>query len=96
MQASPTSGQGRRWSDAPRLAGPQPFTEELPALPLRREVANDLRRQRNYPDPPPIFPMSRCASSGGEAGTIGRGREVFGNISATSALGRTRHHRAQA
>ncbi len=37
-----------RLPDAPRLTGPEPFTKETPAPPLRREMADDLRRQRNY------------------------------------------------
>ena len=45
-------------ADAPRLTGPTPFTEEMPAPPMRREVADDLRRQRNYPDQPPVIPHS--------------------------------------
>jgi cytochrome c-type protein NapB len=46
----------QRLPDAPRLTGPEPFTEETPAPPLRREAADDLRRQRNYPDQPPVIP----------------------------------------
>ena len=45
-------------ADAPQLTGPTPFTEETPAPPMRREVADDLRRQRNYPDQPPVIPHS--------------------------------------
>jgi nitrate reductase (cytochrome), electron transfer subunit len=48
----------QRLPDAPRLTGPEPFTEETPAPPLRREMADDLRRQRNYPDQPPVIPHS--------------------------------------
>jgi nitrate reductase (cytochrome), electron transfer subunit len=43
-------------ADAPRLTGPEPFTEETPAPPLPQEEADDLRRQRNYPDQPPVIP----------------------------------------
>ena len=42
--------------DAPRLRGPEPFTREVPAPPMQREVANDLRVRRNYPDQPPVIP----------------------------------------
>jgi cytochrome c-type protein NapB len=48
----------QRLPDAPRLTGPEPFTKETPAPPLRREMADDLRRQRNYPDQPPVIPHS--------------------------------------
>lgn len=43
-------------ADAPRLTGPEPFTQETPAPPLPRDVANDVRQQRNYPDQPPVIP----------------------------------------
>ena len=56
LLSAPAGAQ--RTADAPRLTGPQPFTEEMPAPPLRREVADDLRRQRNYPDQPPVIPHS--------------------------------------
>jgi cytochrome c-type protein NapB len=42
--------------DAPRLRGPQPFTEEIEAPPLPRAVTDDVRVQRNYPDQPPLIP----------------------------------------
>ena len=51
-------GGGLRAADAPRLTGPTPFTEELPAPPLPREVTEELRRKRNYPDQPPVIPHS--------------------------------------
>jgi cytochrome c-type protein NapB len=56
LLGAPAAAQ--RATDAPRLTGPQPFTEETPAPPLRRELADDLRRQRNYPDQPPVIPHS--------------------------------------
>ena len=42
--------------DAPRLTGPQPFTKETPAPPMQRQVTDDVRRMRNYPDQPPLIP----------------------------------------
>lgn len=45
-------------ADAPRLTGPEPFTQETEAPPLPREVTNDVRQQRNYPDQPPVIPHS--------------------------------------
>jgi nitrate reductase (cytochrome), electron transfer subunit len=56
LLGAPAAAQ--RATDAPRLTGPQPFTEETPAPPLRRELADDLRQQRNYPDQPPVIPHS--------------------------------------
>jgi cytochrome c-type protein NapB len=56
LLAAPAGAQ--RPGDAPRLTGPQPFPEEVPAPPLRREVADDIRQQRNYPDQPPVIPHS--------------------------------------
>lgn len=44
--------------DAPRLRGPQPFTQEAPAPPVPRAVTNDVRVRRNYPDQPPVIPHS--------------------------------------
>lgn len=44
--------------DAPRLRGPEPFTRESPAPPMQREVTNDVRIRRNYPDQPPLIPHS--------------------------------------
>lgn len=44
--------------DAPRLRGPDPFTKETPAPPMQRQVTNDLRVRRNYPDQPPVIPHS--------------------------------------
>jgi nitrate reductase (cytochrome), electron transfer subunit len=42
--------------DAPRLRGPEPFTKEVPAPPMQRQITNDLRVRRNYPDQPPVIP----------------------------------------
>jgi cytochrome c-type protein NapB len=48
-------GPGR---DAPRLRGPEPFTREVPAPPMQRQITDDVRRRRNYPDQPPLIPHS--------------------------------------
>jgi nitrate reductase cytochrome c-type subunit len=42
--------------DAPRLRGPQPFTEQVPAPPMQRQVADDVRRARGFPEQPPVIP----------------------------------------
>ncbi|MBB5696377.1 nitrate reductase cytochrome c-type subunit [Muricoccus pecuniae] len=42
--------------DAPRLRGPEPFTQEQAAPPMQRAVTNDVRVRRNYPDQPPLIP----------------------------------------
>jgi|tagenome__1003787_1003787.scaffolds.fasta_scaffold19728633_1 nitrate reductase (cytochrome), electron transfer subunit len=42
--------------DAPRLTGPAPFTAETPAPPMQRQITDDVRRRRNYPDQPPLIP----------------------------------------
>ena len=42
--------------DAPRLKGPEPFTRETPAPAMQRQVTDDIRRRRNYPDQPPLIP----------------------------------------
>lgn len=42
--------------EAPRLRGPDPFTKEVPAPPMQRQVTNDVRVRRNYPDQPPVIP----------------------------------------
>jgi nitrate reductase (cytochrome), electron transfer subunit len=44
--------------DAPRLRGPDPFTRETPAPPMQRQVTDDVRVRRNYPDQPPVIPHS--------------------------------------
>jgi nitrate reductase cytochrome c-type subunit len=44
--------------EAPRLTGPEPFTKETPAPPMQRQVTDDVRRKRNYPDQPPLIPHS--------------------------------------
>jgi nitrate reductase cytochrome c-type subunit len=35
-----------------------PYTETAPAPPIAPEEADDLRKQRNYPDQPPVIPHS--------------------------------------
>ncbi len=42
--------------DAPRLRGPQPFSTEQGAPPVPRDITNDVRVRRNYPDQPPLIP----------------------------------------
>ena len=42
--------------EAPRLKGPTPFTRETPAPPMQRQITDDVRRRRNYPDQPPLIP----------------------------------------
>ena len=44
--------------DAPRLRGPDPFTREVQAPPMQRQVTDDVRVRRNYPDQPPVIPHS--------------------------------------
>jgi nitrate reductase (cytochrome), electron transfer subunit len=44
--------------DAPRLRGPEPFTKETPAPPMQRQITDDVRVRRNYPDQPPVIPHS--------------------------------------
>ena len=44
--------------DAPRLRGPDPFTREIQAPPMQRQVTDDVRVRRNYPDQPPVIPHS--------------------------------------
>ena len=44
--------------DAPRLRGPDPFTRETSAPPMQRQVTDDVRVSRNYPDQPPVIPHS--------------------------------------
>ncbi|MCD6070221.1 MAG: cytochrome [Microvirga sp.] len=44
--------------DAPRLRGPEPFTKETPAPPMQRQITDDVRVGRNYPDQPPVIPHS--------------------------------------
>ncbi len=33
--------------DAPRLRGPEPFTREVPAPPMQRQITDDVRVGRN-------------------------------------------------
>jgi nitrate reductase (cytochrome), electron transfer subunit len=42
--------------DAPRLRGPEPFTRQVAAPPMPRQITDDVRRRRNYPDQPPVIP----------------------------------------
>ena len=42
--------------EPPRLTGPTPFTKQTPIPPLQRQVTDDVRRKRNYPDQPPLIP----------------------------------------
>lgn len=42
--------------DAPRLRGPMPFTKETPAPAMQRQITDDVRRRRSYPDQPPLIP----------------------------------------
>jgi nitrate reductase cytochrome c-type subunit len=42
--------------DAPRLRGPEPFTREVPAPPMQRQITDDVKRMRNYPEQPPLIP----------------------------------------
>ena len=42
--------------EAPRLKGPAPFTRATPAPPMQRQITDDVRRRRNYPDQPPLIP----------------------------------------
>src|SRR5262245_15232426 len=44
--------------ESPRLVGPSPFTQAPPAPPLPPPVRDDVRRQRNYPEQPPVIPHS--------------------------------------
>lgn len=53
LWAQQIGGPGR---DAPRLKGPEPFTREVQAPPMQRQVTDDVRRRRNYPDQPPLIP----------------------------------------
>ncbi|HYG85946.1 MAG TPA: nitrate reductase cytochrome c-type subunit [Azospirillum sp.] len=49
---------GAMAADSPRLVGPTPFTEVPRAPPLPAEIADDVRRMRNYPEQPPVIPHS--------------------------------------
>ena len=42
--------------EATRLTGPTPFTKETAAPPMQRQLTDDVRRMRNYPDQPPLIP----------------------------------------
>ena len=43
---------------SPRLVGPDPAMESIPAPPFAAPVADDVRRMRNYPEQPPVIPHS--------------------------------------
>ena len=43
---------------SPRLIGPTPATENIPAPPLARPITDDIRKMRNYPEQPPVIPHS--------------------------------------
>ncbi|HYD68886.1 nitrate reductase cytochrome c-type subunit [Azospirillum sp.] len=45
-------------ADAPRLIGPTPFLENPAAPQIAPDVADDVRRTRNYPEQPPVIPHS--------------------------------------
>lgn len=52
-----TSQEGQRVvREAPRLTGPQPFMENPVPPPIARDVADDRRVVRNFPDQPPVIP----------------------------------------
>ena len=42
--------------EAPRLKGPAPFTRETHAPPMQRQITDDVRRRRSYPDQSPLIP----------------------------------------
>jgi nitrate reductase (cytochrome), electron transfer subunit len=42
--------------ESPRLVGPTPFLESVPAPPLPPDIVDDQRKKRNYPDQPPLIP----------------------------------------
>jgi nitrate reductase (cytochrome), electron transfer subunit len=44
--------------EVPPITGPIPFTREMSAPPMQRQVTDDVRRRRNYPDQPPLIPHS--------------------------------------
>ncbi|NRG18188.1 nitrate reductase cytochrome c-type subunit [Rhizobiales bacterium] len=44
--------------EAPRLTGPDPAMENVPAPPLARPITDDRRKARNYPEQPPVIPHS--------------------------------------
>jgi cytochrome c-type protein NapB len=43
---------------SPRLTGPEPPMQAIPAPPLAQPVTDDVRRMRNYPEQPPVIPHS--------------------------------------
>jgi nitrate reductase (cytochrome), electron transfer subunit len=40
------------------LIGPAPFDREIEAPPMQRQLTDDVRLRRNYPDQPPLIPHS--------------------------------------
>ena len=44
--------------DAPRLTGNTPPTTPVAAPPVPRDITDDVRRARNYPEQPPVIPHS--------------------------------------
>lgn len=42
----------------PRLTGGARPMQEIPAPPLARAIADDVRKMRNYPEQPPVIPHS--------------------------------------
>jgi nitrate reductase (cytochrome), electron transfer subunit len=45
-------------ADLPGLRGPAPIGETKKSAPIPREVNDDVRRSRNYPEQPPVIPHS--------------------------------------
>lgn len=45
-------------AELPALRGPVPIGETKEAVPIAREVNDDVRRIRNYPEQPPVIPHS--------------------------------------
>ncbi|MBP7065038.1 nitrate reductase cytochrome c-type subunit [Ferrovibrio sp.] len=45
-------------ADVVGLRGPTPIAESTEPLPIAREVNDDRRRSRNYPEQPPVIPHS--------------------------------------
>ncbi len=44
--------------ESPRLVGPTPAMEPIPAPQLARPITDDRRVMRNYPEQPPVIPHS--------------------------------------
>jgi cytochrome c-type protein NapB len=56
LAASLTAGAAAIAQELTGLRGPTPLTEEPPPPPLPREVNDDRRQARNYPEQPPVIP----------------------------------------